>query len=253
MKRKLLTKSGLIYLSVLLFLPCLAHATVVGTVDVINTGYRSYDTINVWSGYLGGMPTDAGISRFIKLDGTGEGNNWANGYVDGFCIELSEEWASIRMNYDVIMPADGPRSVSSLDGAMGNEKAQYLQELWGRYYNPGWAEGETFTSKQNSQAAAFQAAIWEIVQENFNGNPSDWDVTVDGTPGNGGFACEGVDSFLANSWLHSLDGTGPKADLRVFSYEGVQDFLVAVPEPATMVLLGIAGFFGLIKRKKTAW
>lgn len=252
MKSKLFTTSGIICLIVVLVFPCLTHATVVGTVDVINTGFRSYSTISVWNGYMAGAPTEAGVSRFIKLDGSGEGNNWANGYVDGFCVELPEQWASARMNYNVIMPADGPRSVSSPGSSMGTEKAQYLQELWGRYYNPGWAEGETFSSKQNGQAAVFAAAIWEIVHEDFTGSSSGWDVTVDGTPGYGGFACEGIDSQLANNWLHSLDGTGPKADLRVYSYEGVQDFLVAVPEPATMVLLGIGGIFSLIRKRKIA-
>jgi hypothetical protein len=250
MKHKLLKKSGFFYLLVILLLPCLAHATVVGTVDITHTGYYANDSIMIWGGGYDGLQVYAGVTRFKKTGGTNEGKLWSNGSLGAFCIELAEPHPTLTTTYDVIMPADGPRPTTLLGSVMGDTKAQYLQELWGRYYEPSWATGSTFTSTQNSQAAAFSAAIWEIVHEQFTGNPLTWDVTVDGTPGNGGFAAYGVDSTLANKWLHSLDGTGPMADLRVFSYDGVQDFLVAVPEPATIALLGIGSAFSLIRRKK---
>ncbi len=76
-------------------------------------------------------------------------------------------------------------------------------------------------------------------------------MTVDGTIGIGGFRADYLDSVSANNMLHSLDGTGPRADLRVFSYNGHQDYVVAVPEPATIVLLGMGGIFSLLRRKRT--
>ena len=99
-------------------------------------------------------------------------------------------------------------------------------------------------------AAAFSLAIWEIVYEDFTGT-ANWDVTVDGTPGDGGFATDYAYASIANDWLHSLDGTGPRAELRVFSLEGGQDFLVAVPEPMTIILLS-TGSLIMLKRKRVA-
>ena len=77
---------------------------------------------------------------------------------------------------------------------------------------------------------------------------SKWDVKTDGTPGIGGFIALNVDAATANKWLQSLDGHGPKADLRVLTNHGAQNYLVAVPEPATLVLLGLGGL-GLIRRR----
>ncbi|MBN1975453.1 MAG: PEP-CTERM sorting domain-containing protein [Sedimentisphaerales bacterium] len=247
-----LNKSILLYLSVILFFPHLSNATILGTVDLTYAGYGANDSMLVWGGYIQGMPVYAGVAKFIKTGGTNEGKLWSNGTIGAFCIELAEPRYNYSLTYDVIKPSSGPRPTTFLGSAMGETKAMYLQELWGRYYDPGWVTGDTYTDKQNSQAAVFAACIWEIVHENFSGNPLAWDVTVDGTPGTGGFASDYVNSIIANNWLHSLDGTGPMADLRIFSYDGMQDFLVAVPEPATMVLLGMGSALGLLRRKKKA-
>ena len=82
-------------------------------------------------------------------------------------------------------------------------------------------------------------------------NPLGWDVTVDGSPGDRGFRCEYFAKDLANYMLHTLDGTGPKADLRAFTYNGQQDYITVIPEPATIALLGFGGAFSLLRRKKT--
>jgi len=42
------------------------------------------------------------------------------------------------------------------------------------------------------------------------------------------------------------------ADLRVFSYDGQQDYIVEVPEPATIALLGLGGALSLLRRKRVA-
>ena len=43
-------KSGLIFLSVVLFLPCLANATVLGTADLLYSGIGARDYVSVWGG-----------------------------------------------------------------------------------------------------------------------------------------------------------------------------------------------------------
>jgi hypothetical protein len=103
-----------------------------------------------------------------------------------------------------------------------------------------------------AMAGAFAAAVWEIVYEDVPTSPAHWDVTTDGTYGNKGFKASGLNSQLANNWLHSLNGTGPMADLRALSYCGGQDFIVSfgniVPEPATVALAAMGLVF--IVRKK---
>ena len=65
----------------------------------------------------------------------------------------------------------------------------------------------------------------------------------------GGFLALNIDTATANKWLQSLTGCGPKADLRVFTNDGGQNYLVAVPEPATIVLLGLGGLGRILRRR----
>ena len=185
-----------------------------------------------------------------KSYGTNEGKTWSDGPIGVFCIEWSEIVSSNTLRYDVIMPEDGPVPTTLLEGTMGLTKAKYLQELWGRYFDPSWVGSGTFSYQQNTKAEAFGAAVWEIVHEDFPGSPLAWDVTLDGSPGDRGFRAEYLDTSLANYMLHSLDGTGPRADLRVFSYNGQQDYLVEVPEPTTIALLGFGGVLSLVRKKR---
>ena len=235
-----------------LFLPCVVRAYPVGTVEIVNTGNAANEMITVWGGGLGGVDVYAGVYTFKKTAGTGEGKLWDNGLVTGFCTELTESIPTITSKYNVIPLEKGPIPTCFLGGPMGHEKADYISELWGRFYDPSWATEGQHTWKQNSQASAFASAIWEIVYEDLPVKPAKWDVTVDGTAGALGFASEWVDSDLANGWLHALDGTGPRADLRVFSFGGSQDYIAQVPEPATIVLLGLGGAFSLFRRKRNA-
>ena len=246
------TFTTLIIAALLLGLPCVVRAYPVSTVEIVNTGNAASETITVWGGGLENVDVYAGVYTFNKSAGTGEGKLWDNGLVTGFCTELSETVPTITSKYSVMSLESGPVPTSFLGGPMGAEKADYIRELWGRFYDPSWATEGQHTWKQNSQASAFASAIWEIVYEDLPAKPAKWDVTVDGTAGALGFASEWVDSDLANGWLHALDGTGPKADLRVFSFNGSQDYIAQVPEPATIVLLGLGGALSLFRRKRNA-
>ncbi len=107
-----------------------------------------------------------------------------------------------------------------------------------------------FTKQQNSAAKAFAAVIWEIIYEDLPASPLMWDVTTDGTIGPRGFYCTGLDTNIANGMLHSLNGTGPKADLRAFVRNGSQDYVTAVPEPATVCLLTFGALVLLRRRSR---
>jgi hypothetical protein len=141
-----------------------------------------------------------------------------------------------------------------LGGPIGLAKADYLRELWGRFYDPSWSAGGNYTAEQKQKAGAFAAAIWEIVYEAPPSSSNQWDVTKDGTAGNLGFYSSSTSATIANNWLHSLDGTGSKANLRALVNCGAQDYLVEIketpiPEPATLMLLGLGSLVLCVRKR----
>lgn len=233
----------------LIALQCSA-SPIYGTVTMSHTGYGAKDTMKIWGGGHSGLSVYAGVYMFSKTAGTGEGLLLDNGPVSGFCMDLSEYLASGSKTYDVIAVEDGPKPETFLGGPVGQQKAAYLAELWGRFFDPAWSAGGAYTSQQKSDAEAFAAAVWEIIYEDLPASSAGWDVTADGTVGSKGFRAKNLDYQTANSWLHALDGTGPVAQLRTLSYCGAQDFLVVIPEPATVAFVAV-GFASLFLGRKT--
>ena len=237
------TKVSILFstLFLLAVLPYSADAYTVDTVEVVSTGLGANELISVWGDGINGSIESvyAGLYNLEKTSGSGEGKLWPDGQIGAFCAELSEPAPDVITKYNV----------TSLDDKFGSAKASYISELWGRYYDQSWSGDGSFTWLQDSKAAAFATALWEIIYEDLPGSSLKWDVKTDGTWGEGGFYTDFGGAALANELLHSLDGTGPMADLRVFSNSGSQDYIAQVPEPTTIVLLGI-GSLCLLRRKK---
>ena len=206
-----------------------ASAALLGTVDIEYHNNLFSDQGQLWGGGLNGGTYYTGVYSWTNAGGVGLGTqvpNW------GFCIELPQS------------PIAGTQDVVSLDAApipaqygtpMGALKADRISELWGRHFDPTWTTGAN-----TQMAEAFSACIWEIIYET---DPI-WDVTS-GT----GFHAGIEQSAIANNWLAGLDGTGPRAYLVATSTPDGQDFVVLVPEPATICLLGL-GTLSLISRKR---
>lgn len=233
--------------AILLVLPCLVKASPVGTVDIKYSGLGASDILTIWGGGESNLTCYGGAYMLDKSSGTGQGNIWPNGLIGGFCMELNQMSASDTRKYDVFNLDEA--NVSFFGSQLGTAKANYIAELWGRFFDPAWTTTGSHTNQQNRDAEAFGAAIWEIIYEALPGTPMDWNVSVDGTTGDGGFKATYVEATTANNWLHALNGLGPKADLRAFVNGGKQDYIAEVPEPATLCLLGLSGLVFLRKRK----
>ncbi len=125
---------------------------------------------------------------------------------------------------------------------MGALRASLIGELWYQDY------ASIGTSDTN--AAAFQIAIWKIINETTPGDMTD--VTK------GSFTVSGPQATLmqANAWLSgiALDGSGPQAGgLIALTNPTYQDYVVQTPAPPGLVLGGSAAatlFLALVWRRR---
>lgn len=224
-----------------------ALATPLGTVsakyqgDVLTAG-----RMRVWGGGRWNRQIRGGL-YWINNDApaaTGVGATLPGGLIPVFCIDLQQSVRSGFQTYDVILVEEAADPGTYIPGgpAMGPKRADFLSELWGRYFSTASSSG--------AAAEAFAAAVWEILYEELPTDPASWDVTV-----GPGFRATDLDSSLANSWLHSLgDDLAPRADLGALSHSLSQDFITEfpasiVPEPLTCSLVGL-GAFALLRRRR---
>jgi len=232
----------------LMVVSSLAQATL-GTVDISLSHRGAGYNIYIWGGGRN-LYAFSGELIFNKSDGADAGNMWPDRALIGFCIELNQTTSSSIHAYDVVMPQNAQHPQTFLGGPIGSAKTAYISELWQEHFDPAWATGG---SANNHKAASFQAALWEIIYEDIPAADAPvWNVTLDGTIGPHGFRCMGLadSGALANNWLNALNTQGPQADLRALVNYCTQDYIVRVPEPATIALLGL-GTFLLRKRKRS--
>lgn len=245
-----------------------AMADVYGTVDLdfvdVDPGVMS---VQIWSSSYPASPPPGGTTlnlgvHNLSLSNASAGipSGWVNfltGDVGAFCIDLWDQTYDGTTQYDVRPLSETPDPFATGDDGMGTKRAAYMSELLDKY----WTD-----SLSNVDAAAIQAVIWEIVDEDrFNANPdeSTWDVT-DGTfiVGVSGTTSQAiVDAatlMLTDILKDGASYTGTYAGLSNPSETGpklynYQDFVVRVPVPGA-VLLGMLGLgaAGLKLRRRSA-
>lgn len=225
-----------------------AYATTLGSADLVSTHFGANQAIDVYAAGYSGQEIYAGVYMLTKSAGSGVSEIWDNGdNIAGFCVEAEELYPNTVTGYDLVTTDSA--TITVLNEAVGTEKAALLSELWGRYYDSSWEDG-SYSASENNAASAFAAAVWEIIYEDLPSSAAGYDVSVDSTVGIGGFASTTVDEALANSWLQSLDGTGTMATLMIFTADGSQNYLVAVPEPMTVLLLGMGGALSVARKRR---
>ncbi len=163
-----------------------------------------------------------------------------------WCMDIYQHENSSWSEYDVIDPALAPDAAP-----MGAAKAADLNRLF-----TGFIDTVDTNSTDVDHAAAFQAAVWEIVNEDENYG---YDVTT------GDFSLSGYNTNnwagQANTWLANLGSDDADGGLKVFSSADNQDFVYyipptsseeVVPEPMTMLAAGTAvmGLGGYLRRRR---
>lgn len=194
--------------------------------DTVSSGQAVSFSSNAGHKYSSAM---AGGYTWTRTGGDYAGEGAAGQFVT-FCIEVAQH-ISYNKTYSFTLrePEDSPRP----GVGMGTEKADLLAELFGRYF------GSLSTT---TDYTAFQTAVWEVTHDD------------DRSLAAGNFRVKDTGSFfsLSQSWLDTLDGSGPMADLAVMSSNSAQDQVFLVPGPGslaglTLLLVGAGG-----RRRRTA-
>jgi len=142
-------------------------------------------------------------------------------YTHSFCIDVAHDVSvgEIFNDYSYSALASAPATPA---GPMGAATANNIEKLWAQYYTAAQADNTGVT------AAALQVAIWEIEGNGLplgNGNPGYTVTESDGA---------GVSTLVA-TMLGALPSLTAKADLQAIVSPDGQSYVVAVPEPTTII------------------
>lgn len=207
---------------------------ITSTFSTVNPGVDAQITYGYTDSFNPGTTenTRAGQMNWVRQSG-GFPNLSGNSY-SAFCIEVTQNITyGGTYSYDINALPTAPRP-AGLGAPMGQAKADLIAELYGRHFS---------SLTTNSDYAAFQSSIWNIVYDN--------DTSIS----SGAFF---VNSFAsddagirsqADNWLSGLNGDANffQQGLFALTSDSVQDMIV--PSPGSVALLGMGSMFVLRRRR----
>lgn len=162
-----------------------------------------------------------------NLTGNASNPEGLKGSFVAFCIDINQSISSGNSYTDFVVT---PLASAPIPGsAMGATKANSIAELW----------ANEFTGLNTAdQYAAFQVAVWEIINDT-------------GLSLTGGIfrAASGTVRTLAQGFLSKLDGVGPYAPVYAIASPTKQDFVVPAPGAAGLALGGL--LLGVSRRRRS--
>jgi hypothetical protein len=228
-------KSNLRLVSVLVAAAAVSAAEA-SMVDVFCPGVGAGRNVTVTQGSTN-YTVFAGQIRLVLSNSTGQpfNTNWFS-----FCTELAQ---NIHVNgpvrtYEVTAVSDLPTP----GAGMGSARADALARM---YFS---ANGAQFGTNADF-AAAFQIAVWEIVND-FDGSLASLDLTTGNFRGtinaaiSANFASLFAAAANAGGNMNALLGLGNAS-----FQDQILDVTNGIPSPGAMALLALAGFTGLRRRR----
>ncbi|MDX1800835.1 MAG: PEP-CTERM sorting domain-containing protein [Marinobacter sp.] len=231
--------AGLLLCCSLVSLPATA-STILGTVDLT---YKGYNSGGFPAGYRNGTITDHGTSEGASAGLFGFDVSNAS---SGSPIVWDDTLQAFCVQTNALLDTSNTRTyslVSALDHFGNASLVDQIGRLYTGYHND-------VTSADTS--AAFQLALWELVDEDQQTNG------LDLTGGQFTATSFNTARATANGWLSSLSSITNGFNLFVLENDGSQDLLVfkpaptvRVPEPGTLALMCLGLLvLGLRMRKR---
>jgi hypothetical protein len=241
----IMSRKVLLLAAALLVCVTAAQATT-GTVTVAYTGVNPGEILTVKSPSYNGQAW-VGVYNLNVTSGTGEGAALV-GSLGAFCVDIWQAATTSSKLYNVDSvdnaPTGGSNVALSLIAGLYGTRADDLRRLFGLLVSGFDGLSTNVSSLSNVQAAAFQAAVWEIAFE----SSTDYDVT------SGVMQVAGNVAAYANEYLDALGQANSESGVTALTNATYQDFVVysPVPEPITMfsAFVAISGL-GLYVRRRT--
>ena len=162
-----------------------------------------------------------------------------------FCTELTQNIQNgVEYDYDLVGPSQVPDPGQGF--TMGSFRASLVAEFFDKFF-------VTASTGTDTQAAAFQMGVWEIVYQDDTATAKGGDGTFDSlgeidlnTLRGVFFMSNGVAGGQANDWLDMLSGSYPVdpdwlVGFKSTSFQDQITTMVPLPAPVWMAAVGLLG------------